>query len=37
MEYAPNDFNNPNQIDQYLKALKNLEIELQKKNMKYPP
>ena len=31
MEYAPNDFNNPNQIDQYLKALKNLEIELQKK------
>ena len=31
MEYAPNDFNNPNQIDQYLKALKNLELELQKK------
>ena len=31
MDYAPNDFNNPNQIDQYLKALKNLEIELQKK------
>ncbi len=31
MEYAPNDFNNPNQKDQYLKALKNLEIELQKK------
>ena len=31
MEYAPNDFNYPNQIDQYLKALKNLEIELQKK------
>ena len=31
MEYAPNDFNNSNQIDQYLKALKNLELELQKK------
>ena len=31
MEFAPNDLNNPNQIDQYLKALKNLEIELQKK------
>ena len=31
MEYASNDFNNQNQIDQYLKALKNLEIELQKK------
>ena len=31
MEYAPNDFNNSNQIDQYLKALKILELELQKK------
>ena len=31
MEYAPNNLNNFNQIDQYQKALRNLEIELQKK------
>ena len=31
MDYIPNNSNNNNQIDQYIKALRELELELQKK------